>query len=85
MKGWRGFAAGALMLIALEVLGSGKGPEQGGKLLGWVNSGLRRVMAADVPAIPTVGGAKQSKSKPDDKPDTGGIAGELPRNPPVSA
>lgn len=86
MRGWRGVAAGVLTLVMLEVLGAGKGPEQGGKLLGWAVSGLRRVMSAEVPALPTVGKGKAGKDEgkqPAQPARPGEVRGELPRNPPV--
>lgn len=85
MRGWRGFAAGALTLIAMQVLGTGKGPEQGGKLLVWGVAGMRRLMSPDVPGIPRAGKAPPAAKPSTSKPDTGGVRGELPRNPLLQA
>ncbi|RGC65008.1 hypothetical protein C5N14_30930 [Micromonospora sp. MW-13] len=83
-RGIQGFAAGALTLVAMQVLGTARGAQQGGKLLVWLTGGIRRALAADVPAIPRVGKATagssgKSKSKSNDTE----IGGVLPRNPPV--
>lgn len=73
--------AGALTLIALQVLGSGKGPEQGGQLLVWLSKGLQAALSPSVAAIPTTKTGKPGKPAPPAK------AGEinLPRNPPVGS
>jgi hypothetical protein len=82
MRGLRGLAAGALTLIAMQALGSGKGPEQGGKLLGWVAGGLRKALSPEVAAIPTA-----AKSPPAQQ--AGGKAepssATMPRNPSLYA
>lgn len=84
MRGWRGVAAGALTLIVIETLGAGKGPEQGGKLLGWAVSGLRRALSPDVPAIPTVGKKTEQGGKPAAPGNPNEIRGALPRNPTIA-
>lgn len=60
---WRPIAAGALTLIALQVLLSGAGPEAGGNLLGWISTGLRSAMAADVAGLPYTARAAGGTSK----------------------
>lgn len=75
MRGWRGIAAGALTLIALQAFISGKGPEQGGKLLTWAADGLRSIMSSEVGAIPQVKPAAPAKQAAPAKPGT--ISGPL--------
>lgn len=78
----RGFLAGALTLIALQVFSSSKGPEAGGKLVLWVNSGIRKAFAPDLAAIPN-----RRTSPPASRPSGGGTPGggiSLPRNPSVT-
>ena len=72
----RGIVAGVLTLIALQALGSGRGPDQGGKLLVWLSQGVERALSPKVAAIPTVRKAP-GKASPQAKP--GEIT--LPRNP----
>lgn len=72
----RGVLAGVLTLIALQVLGSGRGPEQGGKLALWLASGLDKALSPDIAAVPTRKTAPPAKNG---KAPVGGIS--LPRNP----
>jgi len=83
VNGWRGLIGGALTLIALQAFISGKGPEQGGKLLTWAANGLRAVMSSEVAAIPQAKAATPAKQAKPAKPGT--IAGPLGlgSNPPV--
>lgn len=85
MKGLRGFAAGVLTLVALQVLGSGQGPVRGGQLVAWAGTGVRKLMAANVPGVPRAKTAPPGKAPPasTSKPSTGGISGQLPKNPPT--
>lgn len=76
----RGIAAGVLTLIVLQVFSSSGGPEAGGKLLGWVNTGLQKALSPNVAAIPTAKKAPPAKAAPSTG-STGGI--DLPRNPSV--
>lgn len=83
---WRPIAAGSLTLIVLQAFLSGKGPEAAGGLLGWLSTGLQKLMAADVAGLPT--GARAAASTPSTSPSTpsaGGISGPngLPTNPSV--
>ncbi|WP_420118975.1 hypothetical protein [Micromonospora sp.] len=75
-----------MTLIALEVLGSGKGPEQGGKLLVWLTGGVRRAFDPEVAGIPRVG--KPTPAAGGKGKSSGGglgeIGGTLPRNPIVT-
>lgn len=75
----RGIIAGALTLIVMQAFGSGKGPDQAGKLVQWINVGLKKAISPDVAAIPTAKTAPPAKTST--APSTGGI--DLPRNPPV--
>lgn len=81
----RGIAAGILTLIMLQALGTGKGPEQGGKLLVWFTEGLQHALSPGVAAIPTrkppkkAPAAKPAPSTSSAPPLAGGIS--LPRNP----
>jgi hypothetical protein len=75
----RGIIGGALTLIILQAFSTGKGPDQAGKLIQWVNLGLTKAMSPDVAAIPTRKTAPPSKAPA--APSTGGI--DLPRNPSV--
>lgn len=77
----RGVIGGVLTLIALQVFSSGSGPAAGGKLVGWVNTGLKKALSPEVALIPTRKTAPPSSSK---KPaPAGGIS--LPRNPSVGS
>ena len=81
-------ATGAVTLIVLQVFLSGKGPEAAGGLLGWVASGMQRVMSPAVAGLPYVAKAAASKSTPKPSgtsPSAGTIAGPngLPTNPSV--
>lgn len=94
MRGLRGIAAGALTLIALQVFSTGQGPERGGQLVGWLGSGLQRLMSPKVAGIPRPGlrnvghavagaGSKAAK-KGADVISGKGTSGTLPRNPIVT-
>ena len=85
---WASVATGAVTLIVLQVFLSGKGPEAAGGLLGWVASGMQRVMSPTVAGLPYVAKAAASKSTPKSgasNPSAGTIAGPngLPTNPSV--
>jgi hypothetical protein len=80
----RGIFGGVLTLIILQAIGSSKGPEQAGKFLGWVQSGLDHALSPSKAAIPTRKSAAKPSTKPatPSKPNsstTGGVS--LPRNP----
>lgn len=77
----RGVAVGILTLIALQVFGSSGGPEAGGKLAGWIATGLKKAISADVAAIPTSKAAKPAAATPPGGTPAGQIT--LPRNPPL--
>lgn len=51
-RGFRGVLAGALALIALEVLTQQAAANRVGGLFGEVASGVRRMLAPNIPAIP---------------------------------
>lgn len=77
----RGVIGGVLTLIVLQAIGSSRGPEQTGKLLLWLNSGLTRALSPKVAAIPT--------RKPPAATKPGGAASKpgqigLPNNPPLT-
>jgi hypothetical protein len=76
----RGFAVGVLSLIALQVFSSSGGPEAGGKLVGWINTGLKKALSGEVALIPTAKTAPAAAPAP--STPAGGIS--LPRNPPLS-
>lgn len=78
----RGFAVGVLSLIVLQVFSSSGGPEAGGKLVGWLNTGLKKALSGEVALIPTVKTAAPAKPAPATPDLSGGIS--LPRNPPLS-
>lgn len=78
--------AGALTLIALQVFGSGSGPQRGGALLQWVAGGITQLISPDKAAIPNVSsGGKPPPPPPAGGSSTGGGSGgtpaSLPRNP----
>lgn len=81
---WRPVASGVLTLVVLQVFLSGRGPEAGGQLLGWVNTGLQKALSPKVAAIPYVkppASAKPSTPKKDEWKE--GPIG-LGTNPPVT-
>jgi hypothetical protein len=73
----RGILGGALTLIVLQVFTSSNGPEAGGKLIGWLNTGIKKALSPDVALIPTA--RKAPPAKTNTAPSTGGVS--LPRNP----
>lgn len=78
----RGFVVGVLSLIALQVFSADGGPEAGGRLLGWVNTGLQKALSGNVALIPTAQTAPAATPAPTGPTPAGGIS--LPRNPPLS-
>lgn len=84
MRWVRSIGAGVLTLVAIQVLGSGRGPDQAGALMKWINVGLQKALSPKVAAIPHVAKAPPAK-KPSggaSAPDTHEI-GTLPRNPSI--
>lgn len=79
----KGLLAGALTLIALQVFSSSRGPEAGGRLVLWINSGIRAAFAPDLAAIPNRRSSPPASRAPaGGRGPAGGIS--LPRNPSVS-
>jgi hypothetical protein len=70
---WRGVFGGVLTLIVMQAFSSGKGPEQAGKLGGWIATGLQKALSPDIAAIP--------RRKTATPASTSGTATTLPRNP----
>lgn len=85
MRGWQGILAGGLALIALQVLGTSQGTVQGGKLLEWAATGVRKLLSPEVAAIPYVRPPATSPAPATPQaPDTGSsgpASANLPRNP----
>lgn len=85
MRAWRSIAAGVLTLIGIQVFVSGRGPEAGGQLLTWIDTGLRAAISPKVAAIPTrktAGTTTPAPGKSSDDWKNGPIG--LPTNPSVT-